>query len=409
MYTIHDTKLSKHPIKIWLDENEALEKNCLEQAINLSNLPFLHKWVALMPDVHTGMGMPIGGVIATKDVIIPNAVGKDIGCGMIFKSTNIDASFLKETKNGSLIRLIISEILKSIPTGFDKHEEIQRSKVLDKAFANIGKYNNQSELMKPLKAAYYQVGTLGGGNHFIEIQEDEDNKVGLMLHSGSRHIGACVCDHFHKLAKELNSKWYSEIPSRYNLAFLPTDTKEGKDYIEWMNLCLNYAFENREMMMRKVSEIFSKVIRKQTKKEVIYGDSINCHHNYASLEKHYKENVWVHRKGAISAKDGELGIVPGAMGSYSYIVMGKGSKESFCSSSHGAGRLYSRRTAMKKFPLENVMSDLKSSGVTLGKTNKKDVPEESRFTYKNIENVISNEADLITPIKKLKTIGVVKG
>lgn len=402
---------TKKPIKIWLADESSIEESCMEQAYHLSNLPFIHKWVSLMPDTHTGMGMPIGGVIATEGVIIPNAVGVDIGCGMGFIGTNIRVEELRQinTPNGSLVQGLIGDLLRNIPVGFAKHKSIQTSETLDQARNELDKYEMDKELLGEIEAGYYQVGTLGGGNHFIELQEGDDGYLGIMVHSGSRHFGKQVCDHFNQIAKELNEKWHSEIPPEYRLAFLPVDTAEGKRYINWMNLSLDFAYENRRKMLSTVKGILEKWITKYRSFPIEYTDEINCHHNYASIEHHYGKNVWVHRKGATRAREGELAVIPGAMGSYSYVVKGKGNLESFCSSSHGAGRRYSRSGAMKNFSTEQVMLDLKQQGVVLGKNSKNDVPEECRFAYKDIDEVMANQSDLVTPVKRLKTIGVVKG
>ena len=399
------------PIKLWMPNDTLPEESCMEQAYHLANLPFLYKWVSLMPDTHTGMGMPIGGVIASDQVVIPNAVGVDIGCGMGFVSTNISADDVKniQTPNGSLIQGIIGDILRNIPVGFNHHKQRQASVCLDIALQQPELYAENATLCSEIEAGYFQIGTLGGGNHFIELQEDDEGFVGIMLHSGSRHFGNEICSFFNRRAKELNEKWHSSIPVEYRLAFLPLDTREGQQYLNWMNLALDFAYENRSQMLAAVKVIFEKHITKHTGLPVIYGDEINCHHNYAALEHHYGKNVLVHRKGATRAREGEIALIPGAMGSYSYVVQGKGNPESFCSSSHGAGRRYSRTGAMQAFSCEQVMADLKEQGVVLGKHNKKDVAEESRFAYKDIDEVMANQSDLVTPVKRLKTIGVVKG
>ena len=383
----------------------------LEQAYHLASLPFLHKWVCLMPDTHTGMGMPIGGVIATKDVIIPNAVGVDIGCGMIYTGTNIKLEQIEEiiTGNGTLIQGMVGDILRSIPVGFSHHSTPNFCKTLDRAKEEICLYESEKELMPQIEDGYYQVGTLGGGNHFIELQADKNGYLGIMIHSGSRNFGKQVCDYFHKQARELNTKWYSQVPDEYRLAFLPVDSIQGKQYIRWMNLCLDFAYENRAKMMAVVKEIFEKWISKYVGVTVEFETEINCHHNYASLENHFGKNVWVHRKGATRAREGELAVIPGAMGSYSYVVKGLGNPESFCSSSHGAGRKYSRRGAMEAFTCEQVIVDLKNQGIVLGKRKKEDVAEESRFAYKDIDEVMKNQKDLVEPIKQLRTLGVIKG
>ncbi len=410
MFVICEQNLKK-PIKIWLPSKETIEESCLEQAYHLASLPFLHKWVCLMPDTHTGMGMPIGGVIATKDVIIPNAVGVDIGCGMIYTGTNIKLEQIEEiiTGNGTLIQGMVGDILRSIPVGFSHHSTPNFCKTLDRAKEEICLYESEKELMPQIEDGYYQVGTLGGGNHFIELQADKNGYLGIMIHSGSRNFGKQVCDYFHKQARELNTKWYSQVPDEYRLAFLPVDSIQGKQYIRWMNLCLDFAYENRAKMMAVVKEIFEKWISKYVGVTVEFETEINCHHNYASLENHFGKNVWVHRKGATRAREGELAVIPGAMGSYSYVVKGLGNPESFCSSSHGAGRKYSRRGAMEAFTCEQVIVDLKNQGIVLGKRKKEDVAEESRFAYKDIDEVMKNQKDLVEPIKQLRTLGVIKG
>ena len=400
-----------YPIKIWLEKEQDLEESCLEQALHLAQLPFLHKWVCLMPDTHTGMGMPIGGVIAAKGVVIPNAVGVDIGCGMAYVKTSIPVKALKETMTGSgnLVQGIVGDILRNIPVGFAHHKTPMPCYTLDRAMEELSLYEADSELLGQLEAGYFQVGTLGGGNHFIELQEDEEGFLSVMLHSGSRHFGKSVCDYFHQKAREQNCRWYSQVPDEYRLAFLPVDTPEGRQYLNWMNLSMDFARENREKLMLAVKAVLEKWIGRYTDLELKYEEEINCHHNYAALENHFGENVWVHRKGAVRARKGELTVIPGAMGSYSYVVRGLGNPESFCTSSHGAGRAYSRRGAMEAFSCEEVMVDLKNQGVILGKKNKKDVAEESRFAYKDIDRVIENQKDLVEPVRRLRTIGVVKG
>lgn len=402
---------TRFPVKIWLEHIEDMEDSCLEQAYHLSNLPFLHKWACLMPDTHTGMGMPIGGVIAAKGVIIPNAVGVDIGCGMAFAQTNIPYAAVKDvvTGNGGLIQAIIGDIMRNIPVGYLHRKEKMPSVVLDNAFAHMEKYESEAELAEPLADGYYQLGTLGGGNHFIELQVDDEGFIAIMLHSGSRNVGKRVCDHFHKIAREHNARWYSQVPDEYRLAFLPVDTEDGKHYLDWMNLCMDFAEENRQTMLKETEAIFSRLVEKHTGLTPEFSMEINCHHNYAALEHHYGEDVWVHRKGATRARNGELAVIPGAMGSYSYVVKGLGCEDSFCTSSHGAGRKYSRKGAMEAFSTEEVMVDLKNQGVVLGKKNKSDVAEESRFAYKDIDAVMANQKDLVEPVKRLKTVGVVKG
>ena len=352
MFVMYEKETFKVPVKVWLDSPEALEGSCLEQARHLASLPFLHKWVCLMPDTHTGMGMPIGGVIATEGAVIPNAVGVDIGCGMAYTETNIRVEDIRQvmTGNGTLIQAIIGDIMRNVPVGFAHHKTMMPSYTMDCAFEEMDRYEQDAELLGQLEAGYYQIGTLGGGNHFIELQEDDDGY-----------------------------------------------------------LAMDFAKENREKMMLAVKAVLEKWIGKYTDLQLTFSNDINCHHNYAALEHHFDKDVWVHRKGAVRAGNGELAVIPGAMGSYSYVVMGKGCPESFCSSSHGAGRRYSRKGAMEAFSCEQVISDLNTRGVVLGKKNKRDVAEESRFAYKDIETVMDNQTDLVVPVKRLKTVGVVKG
>ena len=411
MFEYFDKDKMLIPIKIWTASIDDIEESCLQQAVNLANLPFAVDHIALMPDTHTGKGMPIGGVIACRNAVIPNAVGVDIGCGMAFVQTDIPVRLLRETMTGSgeLIKMIIGSILRSIPVGFKHYSKPQPSAVLDKAQTEIGKYTADEELIKYIEESYYSVGTLGGGNHFIEIQEDENGLACIMLHSGSRMFGNMIGQHFNKLANSINEKYFSCVPSSYNLPFLPVDTDEGQRYLNWMHLAMDFAYENRAVMLEKVKAVFSELAEKFIGIIPNYSDEVNCHHNYAALENHYGENVWVHRKGAVHAAEGEIAIIPGSMGSNSYIVKGNGNPESFLTSSHGAGRSYSRTGAMERFSVESVMLDLKERNVVLGKNSKKDVPEECRFAYKDIDTVMENQKELTTPIKKLFTVGVVKG
>ncbi len=410
MFVINNEN-TRFPVKVWLEREAQLEESCLEQAYHLSQLPFLHKWVCLMPDTHTGKGMPIGGVIAAKDVVIPNAVGVDIGCGMDFIPTNIHMDEVRgiETGNGSIIQAIVGNIMRTIPLNTERYKTPQDSEVLDRAKQEIEKYEDDKELLPLIDDGYFQVGSLGGGNHFIEIQEDEEGFLCIMLHSGSRHLGKAICDYFHEKARELNRMWYSEVKEECRLSFLPVSSREGQQYIHWMNLALDYAFENRARMLDKTCAVVKEVIEKHTSLTVEFGAEINCHHNYAALENHFGANVWVHRKGATRVRRKEMAVIPGAMGSYSYVVEGKGNEESFCTSSHGAGRSYSRSGAMQAFSTEQVMVDLKEQGVVLGKRKKNDVAEECRFAYKDIDQVMAQQLEMVTPVRKLKTVGVIKG
>ncbi len=411
MFVWYEKENMKVPVKVWLGAKEDLDETCVEQAYHLSRLPFLHKWVSLMPDTHAGMGMPIGGVIAAREVVIPNAVGVDIGCGMAYTRTNVRLEEIKDimTGNGTMVQAMIGDIMRNIPVGFSHHKTPMPCYTLDRAYDEMDRYEEDGELLGQLEAGYFQIGTLGGGNHFIELQADDEGILSIMIHSGSRHFGKSVCDYFHQKARELNVRYYSQVPDEYRLAFLSADSREGRRYLNWMNLSMDFARENREKMMLAVKAVMEKWIGKYTNLKLEFSEDINCHHNYAALETHYGQEVYVHRKGAVRAENGELAVIPGAMGSYSYVVMGKGNPESFCSCSHGAGRQYSRKGAMAAFTAEEVILDLAKQGVVLGKRGKADVAEESRFAYKDIDMVMDNQKDLVIPVRRLRTIGVVKG
>jgi tRNA-splicing ligase RtcB len=411
MFIQYHQNKQKVPIKVWLKKQEDLEEECLIQSLNLANLPFAFKHVALMPDTHTGYGMPIGGVLATEGVIIPNAVGVDIGCGMGFIHTNIPVKLLKtvETPSGTLIKQIIGTIMREIPVGFAHHKEPQNCTALDQFEPKSHDLEFPKELLGEIESGYYQVGTLGSGNHFIELQEDENGFLGLMLHSGSRNFGYKICRYYNQLAKGLNKEWRSAVLPEWDLAFLPVESETGQAYIVWMNLALDFARENRQLMMERVKSIVFNCVKKYAGFSGIDIDmEVNAHHNYAAIEHHFGRNVWIHRKGAIRVQENELGIIPGAMGSYSYIVEGLGNPESFHSCSHGAGRKMGRKEAERRFRSQDVLQDLKQLDVTLGTPAKNKITDECRWAYKDIDQVIENERDLVRPIMKLKTVGVVK-
>lgn len=370
-----------------------------------------------MPDTHVGYGMPIGGVIATRRTIIPNAVGVDIGCGMVFFKTNIPVRLIRECKTGQgkLVEAITKNILRDIPVGFAHHQKKQKSDYLSGLLAGGSGFTREMDAHPQLAdrcfpSAFKQLGTLGGGNHFIELQEDEDGELCVMLHSGSRNVGKQVCDYFNKLARMLNEKWGSMIPPSYQLAYLPVDDEAGHSYLRWMDMALNFARENRELMKETVKSIIRRLVTRYTDfDDVEFGMEINAHHNYAALENHYGESVWVHRKGAISAREGELGIIPGAMGRASYIVKGLGNPESFCSCSHGAGRKMGRKMALATYSEREVLTELKKQSVILETPSTKGIADESPFAYKDIEDVMAQQTDLAVPLLKLRTVAVVKG
>jgi tRNA-splicing ligase RtcB (3'-phosphate/5'-hydroxy nucleic acid ligase) len=397
MFTMDQKGATGIPIKVWLESPAQLEDECKRQAFNLSKLPFAYRHIALMPDTHTGFGMPIGGVLAAEQVVVPNAVGVDIGCGVACVPTNWPASGV----SAKMLQLLVEQIMEKIPTGFDRHKDARQAKTLDAFDQSL---SSVDALKSEIQEGYYQIGTLGGGNHFIELQRGDDGLLYVMVHSGSRNFGYKVAQHFNGLAKKLAKKQYPDVPAAYDLAYLPVDSDEGQEYLRWMELALQFAKENREVMLETVCQILIGQDR-----SIQFGERINAHHNYAAEEIHFGRRVWVHRKGAIRARKNEMGIIPGAMGSFSYIVRGLGNPESFTSSPHGAGRQMGRKEAVRKIPAEKTMDDLKHKGVILGKKKLKDVSEESRFAYKNIDWVMEQASDLAVPVTKLLTMAVIKG
>lgn len=373
----------KIPIKLWLDNPDPLT---LQQAKNLANLPHAYKWIALMPDAHPGYGMPIGGVLATTDVIVPNAVGVDIGCGMRAVKTDV-----REISKESIFK-ILREIRRTIPTGFAHHKSKQKW---------IGFSNAPSikVIQDELNNASYQIGTLGGGNHFIEILKDEDSYIWLMIHSGSRNFGLKTAEFFHNKALKFCQEKRVKLPEQ-ELSFLPIESETGREYFEAMNYCLEFAKANRELMMNRLKSIVNNEIK------CSFIEEIDIHHNYASLEKHFGKEVFVHRKGAINAEKGKIGIIPGSMGTPSYITEGKGNPESFKSSSHGAGRKLGRKEAVEKLSLEKEQRKMKD---IFGKPRIKKELEEAPGAYKNIEEVMKRQDDLVIPKVKLHPIAVVIG
>lgn len=392
------------PVKSWC---ENIEDGALKQAANLASHPMIFRHVALMPDCHVGYGMPIGGVIACENAIIPNAVGVDIGCGMGAVQTNIPA----DSALPGLLGKILHSVKRSVPVGEGHaHDSRQAWDVLD---ARDGDRPGGVD-SHCWHLAYCNLGTLGGGNHFIEIQKGDDGLVWLMIHSGSRNLGYRIAEYYNKLALKLNQCWHASIPDK-QLAFLPADTAEGQAYIRDMNFALDYARENRSRIMeafkRELTYIF---------KNAVFTREVNIHHNYAAMENHFGKNVWIHRKGATSAKEGEIGIIPGSMGTSSYIVEGLGNAESFMSCSHGAGRRMGRAEAcrqLNKMECEKAMEGIvfdgfKTAKGKFGRNSAKGVVydlDEAPMAYKDIEDVIASELDLIKPVVKLRPLGVLKG
>lgn len=380
------------PIKIWLNEPE---EGCIIQARNLANLPFAFKQICLMPDTHQGYGMPIGGVLATKGVIIPNAVGVDIGCGMCAVKTNISA----ESVSKEDIKKIMSGIRETVPLGFEHHKERQDESLMPQDF-------NPDELLvvkNQYLAALKQLGTLGGGNHFIELQRSNEGHLWIMIHSGSRNLGKQVADHYNRKAKKLNELWFSSVDAKTDLAFLPFQTEEAHKYYKEMRYCTEFAFANRRLMMERIQEAISSIIPATE-----YEPIINIAHNYAAWEEHFGEKVIVHRKGATSAKSGETGIIPGSQGTKSYIVEGLGNPESFMSCSHGAGRALSRSAAVKTLDLETEKRKLDELGIIHSVRNQSDL-EEASSAYKDISQVMAFQSDLVKIKTELSPLAVIKG
>lgn len=379
------------PIMSWCNNPE---EGAIQQALNLSSLPFIFKQVAIMPDVHQGYGMPIGGVMACKRVIIPNAVGLDIGCGVVTVKTDIRLE--KMTKD--IIKKILEGVRNRIPVGFLHHSKLQEWGGFDEAPCI-------PIVQQELESAKKQLGTLGGGNHFIEIQKDDNGYIWFMIHSGSRNFGYKIAKEYNRKAQEMCKMWYSNIPvikGEDGLAFLPIQTKEAEEYIKAMNFALKFALQNRKLMMERVKISVLEYIGFKVEQE------INIHHNYAALEHHFGSNVWVHRKGATSAKKDQLGIIPGSQGTCSYIVKGKGNPESFRSCSHGAGRAMSRTKAQKNLDLKNEIEILESQGIIHGIRTNKDLDEASG-AYKDIDVVMEEQKDLVDIIVKLTPLAVAKG
>ena len=383
----------KIPLKLWLDD---LEEGAINQAKNLANLPFAFKHIAIMPDSHQGYGMPIGGILATKDVIIPNAVGVDIGCGMCAVKTNLTEIDSKKLKK------IMGEIRKVVPVGFNKQKNFQIN------FPDME--DNLKVCLDNHKKAGLSVGTLGGGNHFIEIQKGDDGNIWIMIHSGSRNLGLQVAKYYNDLAKELNKKWNSSVPEKFDLAFLPLDSNEGQAYLREMKYCVDYALANRKLMMDRVGDVFMKVFPDNSRHGLLGTpeDLINIAHNYATMENHFGENVMVHRKGATLASEKTIGIIPGSQGTKSYIVKGLGNKESFNSCSHGAGRLMSRKKAKEELSLDNEKKILDDLGVIHGIRSVNDL-DEAPSAYKDIKTVMENQKDLVEVLVELTPLAVIKG
>ena len=386
------------PVKIWTDE---IDEKSKQQLSNIASLPFVHHHVAAMPDVHLGIGATIGAVIATHKAIIPAAVGVDIGCGMLACRLSLTANDLDEKS----LKKVFDQISRDVPVGRAQHPDNRvlvhaampfearldamtaRHPQLLKSFGKFSKWMNQ-------------MGTLGGGNHFIEVCLDESDQVWVMLHSGSRGIGNALANYFIELARQDMERWMIQLPDR-DLAYFSEGSEHFADYVEAVNWAQEYAMQNRESML----DLVLGALGRHLPEFDVTSEVVNCHHNYVTTEHHYGADVWVTRKGAIRAREDDLGIIPGSMGAKSYIVRGKGNPESFHSCSHGAGRKMSRTAAGKQFTTADLARQ------TAGVICRKDigVVDEIPGAYKDIDTVMAHQSDLVAPIHQLKQVLCVKG
>lgn len=362
------------------------------QAENLSVHPCLYGNVCLMPDAHSGYGMPIGGVAALDNAISPNMVGVDIGCGMLAVQTSL------EQMSREKIRAAVDKIYARVPLGFDHHQEPRENPI----FTDVQRWEDTEICKREMVSARKQIGTLGGGNHFIEIQHGSDGHIWFMIHSGSRNLGKKVAEYYNKQAVKLCLMFKQDKIVKDDLAFLPIGTKEAAAYIKEMKLCLDFAYENRKAIAKEIKEILLEEVP-QTK----FLKEINIHHNYAAIEEHYGRKLWVHRKGATLAGIETIGIIPGSQGSSSYIVQGLGNEESLQSCSHGAGRCMSRAKAIKELDLAAQRQILDKQGI-IHRMNEQALLDEAPGAYKNIDEVMAAQKDLVSILVKLQPLGVVK-
>ena len=386
------------PVKVFTDD---LDTSARQQLVNLSKLPIIHHHVAAMPDVHTGIGATVGSVIATDRAVIPAAVGVDIGCGMIAARTSLDASRLDE-KN---LRKVFDQITRDVPVGRDQHrpgrEPTHASAPFGRELHKILKAHPQIEKRFKRTANWAaQMGTLGGGNHFIEVCLDESDRVWVMLHSGSRGVGNAIGSYFIELARRDMERTAANLPDR-DLAYLIEGARHFEDYVTAVDWAQRYAAANRQTMMDAVLD----GMKRHLPPFEVTQEVVNCHHNYVERERHYGKQVWVTRKGAISAREGELGIIPGSMGAKSYIVRGKGAEESFHSCAHGAGRRMSRSAAQKRYTTADLAEQ--TAGIICRKDS--GVVDEIPAAYKSIDEVMQNQNDLVEVVHTLKQVLCVKG
>lgn len=385
---------SHHQVLSWAID---LENEAKRQVDNISQLPFIYSHVAVMPDAHAGKGSTIGTVIATEGAIIPAAVGVDIGCGMCA----VRLPFKIDAFGDSLSRLR-SAIEAVIPVGFNQH-----TKVTERIITSFQKiYDKPTDLREKLAdKAMHQLGTLGGGNHFIEICKDREDNAWVMLHSGSRNLGNRLAEYHINKAKGLMKSYFISLPDP-DLAYLTQAQPEFAEYIADLLFAQNYARANRNEMMLRILEVISHHIYKENKcEQFMTSFRVDCHHNYSEIENHFGRDVWITRKGAVSAKKGEYGIIPGSMGAKSYIVKGKGNIESFCSCSHGAGRRMSRTKAKEMFSVSDLINQ--TAGIECRKD--KAVIDEIPAAYKDIDEVMQRQQDLVEIVYELKQLICVKG
>ena len=383
---IQKIETERIPIKLWLED---IEEGALQQAKDLANLDIAFRHIAIMPDSHQGYGMPIGGILATIDAIIPNAVGVDIGCGMCSLRTNLQEIEIDDLKK------VMGRIRETVPVGFKHHEEKQNEEWMPVLEEDLPIVSREYERGK------YQVGTLGGGNHFIEIQKGSDGYIWIMVHSGSRNIGYTVANHYHKKAVEETKKRGNGVPK--DLSYFVRGTEEYDNYFKEMNFCIEFALQNRKLMMERVKDAFVEFMP-----SVEFSNFINKPHNFAAWETHFGEKLMVHRKGATRAEKGEWGMIPGSQGTSSFLVKGKGNPLSFNSCSHGAGRLMSRTEARKTLDLKAEVAQLKEMGVLHALRHKKDL-DEAPSSYKDINEVMALQKDLVDIKVELTPLAVIKG
>jgi tRNA-splicing ligase RtcB len=394
------------PVKAWT-RGVPVEDAARQQLLNAAQLPFIYKWIAAMPDVHWGMGATVGSVIPTKQAIVPAAVGVDIGCGMMAVQTTLTAGDLPDN-----LHAIRTAIEAKVPHGrTDNGGRNDRGAWHSPQAGPLAAWKALGPRYDAIVAKHPKLGrgndlnhlgTLGTGNHFIEVCLDENDQVWLMLHSGSRGVGNRIGSYFIELAKQEMRRWFVKLPDQ-NLAYLGAGSKHFDDYVEAVHWAQEFAMTNRQLMMASVIEAVAG--SSALPPFAITAEVVNCHHNYVAIENHYGENVFITRKGAVRAREGDMGIIPGSMGAKSFIVRGKGNPESFHSCSHGAGRAMSRTEAKRRFTLEDHARA--TAGVECRKDS--DVIDETPAAYKSIEAVMEAQKDLVDIVHTLRQVVCVKG